>query len=311
MKKLILKNTETVTFEDGCNKYLANCKQRNLRAGSLKHYEDCYIQFYKFFDPEMPLREFTEAKYKEYSEYLKRKIDNSITIHSYLMALSATLRFLMSEGYVREFPMHNIKMDKQPVETYSDEELQILLKKPDSKHCSFVEYQCWVITNLLFSTGIRRHSLVNIKVKDIDLPNRLLTLSVTKNRKILLVPLSHAMVEILTDYVKSRDYRSDDDFLFCNAYGQPLKKSTITHAILAYNKKRGVETSGMHRYRHTFAKHWILNGGNVVTLSRLLGHSSLDVTQNYINLLTSDAQNAVDEVNLLDKFSGKKGIKLK
>lgn len=309
--KLVLNNTTKITFEDGCNKYLENCKHRNLRADSIKHYKDCYAQFYKFFDPKMPLNEFTARDYNEYCVYLKSKIDNSVTIHSYLMALSATLRFLMAEGYVREFEMKNIKVDKQPVETYSDEELQILLKKPDMKQCSFVEYQCWIITNLLFSTGIRRHSLVNIRVRDVDLSNRILTLSVTKNRKVLLVPLSFAMTNILRDYVKFRDYETENDFLFCNAYGQPLKKSTITHSLLVYNKKRGVETGGMHRYRHTFAKHWILNGGNVVTLSRLLGHSSLDVTQNYINLLVSDAQEAVDEVNLLDKFSGKNGIKLK
>ena len=52
-----------------------------------------------------------------------------------------------------------------------------------------------------------------------------------------------------------------------------------------YNKRRGIETTGIHRYRHTFAKQWIINGGNVVVLSQILGHSSLSITQNYINLL--------------------------
>ena len=47
-----------------------------------------------------------------------------------------------------------------------------------------------------------------------------------------------------------------------------------------------------------------------VTLSRLLGHSSLDITQNYINLLVSDLSTQVDEINLLDKFSTKKRINL-
>lgn len=234
MRKMVLNKEEKITFEDGCNKYLEDCKQRNLRADSIKHYKDCYLQFYKFFDPQMALSEFTEADYKRYTSYLKRKIDNSVTIHSYLMALSATLRFLMSEGYVREFAMPNVKIDKQPVETYSDEKLQILLRKPDVKHCSFVEYQCWVITNVLFSTGIRRHSLVNIRLRDVDFSNRLLTLSVTKNRKVLLVPLSYTMVDILRDYVKCREYKSDDEFLFCNAYGQPLKKSTITHFMYIF-----------------------------------------------------------------------------
>ena len=78
--------------------------------------------------------------------------------------------------------------------------------------------------------------------------------------------------------------------------------------LYTYNKSRGVETTGIHRYRHTFAKQWVINGGNVVTLSRLLGHSSLDITQNYINLLVSDLSKQVEEINLLDKFADRKKI---
>ena len=69
-----------------------------------------------------------------------------------------------------------------------------------------------------------------------------------------------------------------------------------------YNKSRGVETTGIHRYRHTFAKQWILNGGDVVSLSKLLGHSSLEITQNYIHLLVSDVAKKVKEINVFDKF---------
>jgi integrase/recombinase XerD len=81
--------------------------------------------------------------------------------------------------------------------------------------------------------------------------------------------------------------------------------------LYEYNKRRGVETTGIHRYRHTFAKQWITNGGNVVSLSKLLGHSSLDITQNYINLLVSDIAHQVDEFNVLDKFYGREHIQIK
>ena len=81
--------------------------------------------------------------------------------------------------------------------------------------------------------------------------------------------------------------------------------------LCRFNKSRGIETTGLHRYRHTFAKQWILSGGNVVTLSRLLGHSNLSTTQNYVNLLVSDVAKQVNEINLLDKFSNKKFIKMR
>ena len=81
--------------------------------------------------------------------------------------------------------------------------------------------------------------------------------------------------------------------------------------LYEYNKRRGVETTGIHRYRHTFAKQWITNGGNVVSLSKLLGHTSLDITQNYINLIVSDIAHQVDEFNVLDKFYGREHIQIK
>ena len=80
--------------------------------------------------------------------------------------------------------------------------------------------------------------------------------------------------------------------------------------LYEYNKNRGAETTGIHRYRHTFAKQWILSGGNVVTLSRLLGHSNLSITQNYIRLLVSDLAAQVDEINILDRFAANKHIRM-
>ena len=308
MKKLNMLLTESVTFEEGCNKYLDNCRQRNLREGTINHYKQSYTQFYKYFDPNMPVENFTADMYKRYVVHLRSTLQNDVSINSYLRDLITTLHFLMNEGYVAHFKMQAIKVDMTNVETYSDEELRILLQKPNIKKCSFTEYQCWVITNFLFCTGVRQRSLINIKVKDIDFDNSVVYVNVTKNRKPLIVPINQTMVHILNEYLKYRKAKSKDEYLFCNVYGVQLVKSTCYYMLSEYNKRRGVQTTGIHRYRHTFARQWILNGGNVVSLSRLLGHSSLQITQNYINLLVSDVAKEVDTINLLDKFSSKKRI---
>jgi len=57
--------TNTITFEVGCNKYLDDCRQRNLREGTLRHYRQSYTQFYNFFDPQMPLSKLNESMYKK------------------------------------------------------------------------------------------------------------------------------------------------------------------------------------------------------------------------------------------------------
>lgn len=310
MKKLKM-TTATFTFEEGCNKYLEYCRQRNLRQGTITHYRQSYMQFYKYFDPKMPIEDIDDNTYKNYVLYLKSTLTNDVSINAYLRDFITTIHFFMNEGYIQHFKMQAVKVDKRPVETYSEHELKLLLRKPNIKKCSFTEYQCWVMTNFLFSTGVRQRSLMHIQVKDIDFTNNVVHVNVTKNRKPLIVPLNQTMTNILAEYLKLRQHKTDDDYLFCNVFGQQLVKSTCYHMLYNYNKQRGVQTTGIHRYRHTFAKQWILNGGNVVSLSKLLGHSSLQITQNYIHLLVSDVAKQVNEINVLDKFYGKRRIVIK
>ena len=301
--KRIKMGQQLLTFEEGCNLYIANCRQRNLRQGTINHYRQSYTQFYKYFNAEMPVADFTKAKFDDYVVYLTDTIENSISVNSYLRDLITTAHFWMNEGYIDRFKMQAIKVDKTPVETYTEAELIKLLKKPDLKKCSFAEYQSWVMTNFLFSTGVRQRSLNNIQIKDIDFDNKYITLRVTKNRKVLVIPMENSLANILTEYLKYRQHKSQEDYLFTNIFGEQLTKSTGYHRLYEYNKARGVETTGIHRYRHTFAKQWILSGGNVVTLSKYLGHSSLDITQNYISLLVSDIGREVDEIGMLDRFT--------
>ena len=311
MHKLKMKATKGLTFEEGCNKYLEYCRQRNLRQGTINHYRQSYVQFFKFFEPDTPIEEIDEDAYKRYVLHLRSTLNNDVSINSYLRDFITTMHYLMNEGYIQSYKMQAIKVDKSHIETYNEQELQLLLKKPNIKKCSFIEYQAWVMTNFLFSTAVRQRSLMYIKVKDIDFDNNVVYVNVTKNRKPLIVPLNQTMVNILRDYLKYRNHKTDDDYLFCNVFGQQLVKSTCYHMLYEYNKRRGVETTGIHRYRHTFAKQWILSGGNVVSLSQLLGHSSLEITQNYIHLLVSDVAKQVDEINVLDKFYSRTHISLR
>ena len=69
MKKLSMIKQVSITFEVGCDMYILNCKQRNLRQGTINHYKQSYTQFYKYFDREMLLSEITEQTYKSKSVF--------------------------------------------------------------------------------------------------------------------------------------------------------------------------------------------------------------------------------------------------
>ena len=67
---------------------------------------------------------------------------------------------------------------------------------------------------------------MHIRIKDIDFDNNVIYVTVTKNRKTLIVPFNRTMCGILREFLKYRQHKSDDDFLFCNVFGKQLTKST-------------------------------------------------------------------------------------
>ena len=310
MGKIRMMVTNDITFEEGCEEYLLDCKARNLRDGTLKHYMDTMKQIKKYIGADTLIKDIDEQSVNEFFVDLRdNPVLNDQSIYTYSRDLKTLMYFFMKKEYVQTYKIHVPKADTEPIETYTDAELQLLLKKPNLGQCSFTEYKSWVMTNFLLSTGIRRNSLINIKIKDVDFDAEVVHICVTKNRKPLIIPLNPDIKKILQEYLKYRK-GEPNDYLFCNVFGGQALTSTVYHQIYDYNRSRGVEKTGMHRYRHTFAKKWIMMGGNVVTLQKILGHSSLAITQTYLNILVSDMKRDVNEFNILREFK-KESIKLK
>lgn len=310
MKKMQMNVENEVTFYEGCEEYILDCKARNLRNGTLRHYTDSSKQIMKYIGEDTLIKDITKETIENFIVELRENpLLNDMSLYTYARDFKTLMYFFMRKEYLPTFKITIPKADKQPIETYTDSELLLLLKKPNLRQCSFTEYKVWVMTNFLLSTGIRQHSLINILIKDIDFDANVVHVNVTKNRKPLIIPLNADIKKILQEYLKYRK-GEPQDYLFCNVYGNQLVRSTVYHSFYDYNKKRGVAKTGMHRYRHTFAKKWVLMGGNVVTLQKILGHSSLDITQNYLNLLVSDIQKDVEEFNILREFN-RTSIKMK
>ena len=88
-------------------------------------------------------------------------------------------------------------------------------------------------------------------------------------------------------------------------YGEQLTRSGLTAAIVRYNKRRGVEKTSIHLFRHTFAKNYIIAGGNPVKLQHLLNHKTIEMTMKYVNLYGTDIATDLDVFNPLDNFKRK------
>lgn len=298
-----------LTFEEGCEEYILDCKSRNLREGTIRHYRDTVMQMKKYIGSDTLVKDMTVETFNDFIVELRENSSlNDQSLNTYARDLKTIMRFFMKREYIPYFKIEVPKADKQPIETYTDRELQVLLKKPNLKHCTFTEYKSWVMTNFLLSTGVRRNSIINIKIKDVDLEADVVHINITKSRKPIIIPLNADIKKILQEYLQYRK-GGEDEYLFCNVFGGKVSSSSVYHQIYEYNKSRGINKTGMHRYRHTFAKKWVTMGGNVVTLQKILGHSSLEITQNYLNILVSDIKKDIEEFNILREFK-KESIKM-
>ena len=91
-------------------------------------------------------------------------------------------------------------------------------------------------------------------------------------------------------------------YLFCNIYGEKGNIRSFEDLVAKYNHERGVEKTSIHLFRHTFAKHWILQGGDIFRLQKILGHSDLSVTKEYVQMFGQDLQMDFEKFNPLDNL---------
>ena len=82
VRKIKMNCQKSITFEEGCNLYLQNCKERNLREDTIRHYRQSYLRFYRYFERTMPLREMTLQKYNGFVLHLREEISNDVSINS-------------------------------------------------------------------------------------------------------------------------------------------------------------------------------------------------------------------------------------
>ena len=313
---MLNKREENITLKEGFEKFLIVKKAMNLSEASIKGYKGSFRYFTDFIGEETICSCITDDSFYSFIEYLREKNSNitNTSINTYLRNLRAIFYFFMEKGFLPKYDIKLIKSEKKIKETYNDEELGRLLIKPDLNTCQFSEYRNWVIVSYLLGTGNRLNTLCNIKIGDVDLLNGNITLRQVKNKKAYILPLSATLNKILAEYIQLRE-GNDEDYLFCNTFGEQLCKNALTTAIERYNKRRGVEKTSIHLFRHTFAKSWILNGGDIFRLQKILGHSSIEIVKEYVNMFGNDLKYNFDEFNPLEKVAGlnteKQYIKIK
>lgn len=305
MEKITMSKKSNLSIQEVFDLFIRKCKIKNLTDLSISSYEKKMVHFYEFIDKSDPITAVTKDTVDDYILWLRENTEaNDITINSYLRSVRAFLYFCMEDRYIPTFKIQLIKAEKKIKETYTDDELVRLLEKPDVDNCSFSCYKTWVFENYLLGTGNRISTALDLHIGDINFQSGVIILRKTKNRKQQIIPLSATLAEILQGYLQIRGGEADD-YVFCNEYGGQASCRTYQQLVRRYNRKRGVEKTSCHTFRHTFAKNWILNSGDMFRLQKILGHSDLTVTKEYVNMFGQDLQMDFEKFNPLDNLKNR------
>lgn len=303
MFKNFNKKDKNITLDDGYKKFINFCMLNKLSEYTIKNKRVTFEDFKKCikYTDIVYCNQLTDEVIEYYKLYLTEKGNMTSTINEKICALMSIFNYFSDHGWCNKIIAKYIKKEKTMYETYTESQLQKLLEKPDIKNCSFAHYRSWVMENFFYSTGVRKRTLINIKIEDVNFDDNIIILKVVKNKQQMYIPMSLKLKEILEEYLFYREGQPND-YLFTDRFGNQLTSDVVRGAILRYNQRKGVDVEGTHRFRHNFATDYIKNGGNIVDLKHLLGHQSLDITQQYVNLLITDLKEHNNTFNPLDNF---------
>ena len=218
---------------------------------------------------------------------------SSFSVQGYARTIKAFWSWLLAEGYISHNPMVKLRLprtENKIIATFSPEQVKKLLDTVDRKTPS--GFRDYVMIMLLYDTGIRLSELINLDFRKIDFSQSCLVVNGKGNRE-RTVPFGREVRRVLLRYMTG--FRPDSDSpqivqLFLTEKGLPLRPRAVQSMLSRLGKRAGITEvrCSPHTLRHTFAKQYLMCGGDVFSLQRILGHSSLEVVKIYINLLSSE-----------------------
>jgi len=178
------------------------------------------------------------------------------------------------------FKVPSLKEEQRILPTFSPADIQKIMKwKPKG----FWQVRLHVFVLLLVDTGCRSGEATGLHWANVDFDNLLLKLH-GKGAKDRLVPLSFELRRHLYRWKQLHRW----DLVFPTRRGQLMGRRNELRGVKLLCKRLGMVASArtIHSLRHTFAVNHLRRGGSVFHLQKVLGHSSLEMTRRYANLVT-------------------------
>ncbi len=207
------------------------------------------------------------------------------TINRKISSLNKYYDFLLKTQVNKVSPLKNhkrLKVQKKLIIPFSEDEI---FKVIDVFSNDFEGKRNLLIVDTLYSTGIRRDELINIKLNDVFLSENLIKVLGKRNKE-RLVPVLGNLNKRIKDYLSLRkDVSSSSSYLFITNKGKSIGPSLVYRVVKKYFSKVSTKVkTSPHVLRHSFATHMLNNGADINSIKEIMGHSSLASTQIYTKI---------------------------
>jgi site-specific recombinase XerD len=283
-----------------------------LRGSSRRHRTDLKRELLRFaatLDSDLPIDQVTRENCTAYLRSFQERECKANTVKAYHRILDAFFRWCVEEERIDASPMRRVpkpKLVQEQIKPLSAEDLVALLAEPNRK--TFVGLRDVALISLMADTGLRISEVLNIRLGDVDTRARAITV-VGKGDKPRAVFYGESVAGHLRNYLRRRARRGAEDLLFVSSLGEKLLRFAIVERMRDYGYAAGIRGKRVspHTLRHTFAVNWLKNGGDTLSLQRLLGHSSPAMTTRYVNFCTADLAAMHRTVSPLDRLQAQNG----
>ncbi|MCT4792859.1 MULTISPECIES: tyrosine-type recombinase/integrase [Exiguobacterium] len=309
--------TYALSMDDAIARFLSIKESMNLRPKTIV----IYRKYLKYFNewlkqnrPEVTLVD--EVTRKIIEEYLRHSVASNLspyTVNGRLRMIKTFYNALIDDGEKVKNPAEKIpylKTNSTKLRVYTDEQVQLLLDYCDTR--SYVGLRDYTYLLLALDTGMRVNETLLIKVSDVDFDSRIISIdgSNAKSRKSRTVPFSSFTGKYLRELVSENGYHFEGmEYLFISIRGQRLSQTALKNRLLTLGELSGVgkEISvTCHNFRHTAATNMLKAGMDLYTLSRILGHSNINMTKRYLSLDSKDLSQRHEQFSPVQQFRTRK-----
>jgi integrase len=291
-----------ITFSQAVEGYMLDAYARKLSKDTLSDYTNTFRKFDIFLRDD-PL--ISRISPRDVKLFLAEQQISKKTLLNYHVGLSALWTWAVADGIVDEHIVRKVRRprpEKKAVKPYTEDEVRAMLSsltrsklyfrpgKRESDHRVRNAVRNRAIILMLLDTGMRSSEICGMKINHVDLKTRRARVY-GKGSKERILPFSPRTGQAIWKYLAKRE---DDHLgapLFILLSGRPMDRGYMYKMIRVIAERAGVRGATVHRFRHTFAINYLRNGGDPWSLRMMLGHSTMQMVENYLALAEADLVN--------------------